>query len=109
MRAGSLRHSVSIENYTTARGANGTETQSWSAAETVWASIEQLSGRELMIARQIKADATHRITMRYTSNLTAKSRVVFGSRVFYPLDPPANTDQKNFEYVFMARESPSGV
>ena len=80
--AGNLRHRVSIQTESTAVDSYGEPTASWSTDETVWASIESVSGNEVDIGEGQAGIITHRIFMRYTANATPKKRLLFGSRVF---------------------------
>lgn len=80
--AGDLRRRVSIETYTTTRDSIGGETKTAATLATVWASIEPLFGMEIKEAGRILSDVTHQIVIRYRADVTAKMRVVYGSRKF---------------------------
>jgi SPP1 family predicted phage head-tail adaptor len=82
MRAGTLRHRITIQEVTETPDSAGEPTESWSAFKTVWASVEPLRGRELLRAQQIHADASYKITIRHLSGVTPKMRVLWGSRIF---------------------------
>jgi SPP1 family predicted phage head-tail adaptor len=66
VRAGYLRHQVTIERQPEAADSFGQNQASGAAVVTgpVWASIEPLRGTELVSARQLSADVTHRVTLR---------------------------------------------
>jgi len=82
MRAGRLRHRVALQS-SVETNDHGSISQAWATQATVWADIRPLSGRELDIARQVNAQITHEVEMRYPSvSLTPKMRVVFDSRTF---------------------------
>ena len=81
MRAGKLRHPVTIQTAAETQDAFGEATQVWSSAITCWASIEPLSGRELLQGDQIIAECSHRVRLRHDTNVTTKARLLFGSRV----------------------------
>lgn len=74
--AGPLRHRVQIQAITHTRDAHGGNTQSFATADTVWAAVEPLSGRELFEAQQVHARTTVRIRMRKYPGLTTKHRLV---------------------------------
>lgn len=80
---GSLRHKITLQTPPTGTGTRGERTGSWSDVATVRAQIEQLSGDEIEQAHQLVANATHRVTIRYTANITPEHRVKFGSRYLY--------------------------
>lgn len=103
MQGGRLRHRIDIEQQTTTEDTFGATTDTWSLWTTLWASIEPLSGRELLAAQQVQADITHRVRFRYVSGVTAKMRVVYGSRIFNILSV-ANPEERNREIVLQCRE-----
>ncbi len=82
MKAGMLRHRVTIQQATETQNSYGEIVQAWTTVATVWASIEARGVRESFAASQQFATADHIITIRYRSGVTAKMRIVYGSRVF---------------------------
>ena len=81
MRAGALRHRVTIQSGTPTRDGFGTEVLVWGTVATVWATVRSVSGREQVQPEQIFANVTHQITLRYLAGLTAKMRVLWRGRV----------------------------
>ena len=82
MRAGALRHRISIQSVGTTYDAYGDLSDSWSTAATVWASVSPISGDQREIASENTGVATHSVKIRYRSGITAHNRILFGSRVF---------------------------
>ena len=83
MRIGKMRVYANIESYTAVTGDRGQQTKTWSALYTaVPMAIEALSGRQLELAQQQVATATHRITFRYLSGITDQMRVNYNGRLF---------------------------
>ena len=80
--AGPLRHRIRIETPTETRDATGGVTLVWTEKARRWASIRPLNGVELIQARAVHADVTHRVLIRHLPGMTPKDRIVFGSRVF---------------------------
>lgn len=97
MRAGKLRHLVTIQSRTEGTNSFNEPRPVWKDFATVYASIEPLSGREFFAAQQAQSDITHRVRMRYVAGVTAKHRIVFGDRVFDIAAPPRNVDERNIE------------
>jgi SPP1 family predicted phage head-tail adaptor len=86
----------------TASTATGEIVRSWStSAETVWASIEDLSGREAFYVAQRQAKATSRIVMRYTTSIDAKARIVFEGEE-YLVESYLDPGMKHKELYIMA-------
>jgi len=82
MRAGDLRHRVTIQQKTVTQDTYGATVETWAALATVWANIEALSGREFFDSQQTVAQADHRITIRYRADVKPTMRAVEGSRTF---------------------------
>lgn len=87
MRAGKLRHYVTIEKPREhdQRNELGELVAPWSAVADVWASVEPLSARESFQAGQAMSTATHRITIRYRSDVSTANRIKYvdGGRTRY--------------------------
>lgn len=47
----------------------GDSVASWMTVQTLWAAVVPLSGRELVNSLQVRADISHKITMRYATIL----------------------------------------
>lgn len=82
MRAGRLRHRVIIEQRTYTTNAMGETVWSWSALDTVWASIEPNTGRRYYEAKQANSEVEGTIVMRYRSDMEPTMRVKYDSRIF---------------------------
>jgi SPP1 family predicted phage head-tail adaptor len=79
MRAGTLRHRVTIETQAKSQYSTGSIVASWSSFDSVWAAIEPLSGREFFSASQVQSEVNTRIRIRYLDGVTPKMRVVHDS------------------------------
>lgn len=86
MKAGRLRHRVTIQKATVTQDGSGQPVETWSNMEDIYAQVEQVSGRELVLAKQVSPDTTHLITIRYALHVDSIKRVKFGSRVFNVLN-----------------------
>ncbi len=82
MRAGELRHRVTIQQATESKSVRGGIGTTFATLAVVDAAIESLGGNEALAARQQWAEVTSRIQIRYRSDVTAKHRVVYGTRIF---------------------------
>ena len=90
LRTGDLRHQVQILAPTIATNTVGESVPTWDRLiATVWASVEDLSGRELEAAQRRVSDVTSRITIRYRRGIREMYRITWGKRTFdikAPLD-----------------------
>lgn len=103
MRAGLLRHRIAVDEAVTSQSSSGEPVVSWSQRATVWGGIEHLSGREALIASQIDAAITTRITLRWgqsISGLNARWRLRHGQTI-YNIISVINTDERNQSWVLM--------
>ena len=106
MRAGRLRHRVSIQTQSTTLDSYGEPSDSWSTDDTVWAAIEPVSGSERDIGEGLAGIVSHRVIVRYLSGLTPKSRILFGSRVL-GITSILDQDEKNEYMKLMCKEEVS--
>lgn len=85
MKAGELRHRVTIQEYVADRDDFGGEVKIWVDLATVWAAIEPAGGDEgfQTAADQNLARRQTKIRIRQRDGLDqAKLRLVFGERIF---------------------------
>jgi head-tail adaptor len=113
--AGEMRHYVTIKEHkidagTTAYDSFGQvsiSTTAWTTGITTRAAIEQLSGDEAVVARQIYPRATHRVTVDYNSTLAStggtRRAVVFGSRYLH-IGAIINPDLENWQLQLLCGE-----
>ena len=82
LRAGDMGRRITIQ----ARGAGadsyGQQVSTWADVLTCWASIEPIDGRELLTAKSINAEVSHRVVVRYRAGIIAAMRVVYQGRFF---------------------------
>jgi SPP1 family predicted phage head-tail adaptor len=104
MRAGTLRHLVTIQSKSATIDGYGGPVDTWSDVCTVHASIEPLAGREFIAAQAVNIETTGKIRIRYRSDVTAAMRVVFGTRLFNITAPPINPNERNQELILMVSE-----
>lgn len=81
-RIGRLRHLITVQEAVETTNSVGEVAETWTELDQVWAAIEPISGREFQAVQQIAAETTHKVTIRFLEGVTAKHRVLFGSRVF---------------------------
>ena len=82
IRAGYLRHRLTLQDKVVVQNDYGEETITWSTTATVWGTIEPLRGREYMEARQEQANISHRVRMRHGPTVKPTMRILNDGRVF---------------------------
>lgn len=79
MRAGRLRHRITIQTQTQVQDSTGSIVLTWSEFATVWASIEPISGREFFSAAQVQSTVSTRIRIRNLPGVTETMRILHGT------------------------------
>lgn len=80
IRAGELNRRIALQSVTRTADEGGGATSAWATFATVWAKVEPLDGRERYEAQQVESAVNHRVTIRYRADVTARHRVLYGSR-----------------------------
>ena len=107
MRAGLLRHRVTIQEpiSSTGGGVGASRKQSFEDSRDVWAAVWPLSGKELIAAQQLGSEITSRIRIRYTAGVTPKLRLRLGdTTTYYDIVSVINPDMRNIYLDLMVRE-----
>ena len=103
MRAGKLRHRITIQDKTVSQNDYGEEIITWTDVDTLWGSVEPLRGREYIQARQEQAAVTTRIRCRHRSSITPSMRAVHDGRN-YEILSVINPAERNIQMELMCRE-----
>ena len=82
MKAGRLRHRVTIQNFTTTRDEYGQPITKWENGATVWATVSAISSRERLAAGAEMGETSIRVWLRYRADITAASRLLCRSGPF---------------------------
>ncbi len=100
---GSMRKRVTVQQRTSSQDSYGQMIPVWSTRHQRWASVEPLSGTELLTAQQMTPEVTHRVTMRYDSTLAKTDRIIIGARVL-EIAAITNPDERSVETVCLCKE-----
>ena len=96
MQIGKRRHRITLQARVKTQNTTGEKVPAYADYRTIWAKIETLTGRELENAKQVTSEVTHKVNIRYNSNVTVTNRVKFRDRVFdinAALDPDERKKQ----------------
>lgn len=111
MRAGDLIHWLVIEHKTTSTDSSGNRTETWATFAEIWGRITSGQGREFFAAKQVIADLSHSILIRYTGSLREDMRIKYtddksGSNVdrYFNIRSIANPDERNLGMVLLCTE-----
>ena len=110
VRAGDLRHRVSLQKTVVTRDDYGEQIETWTTYATVWARISPLRGQELIQAQQVHAEATHEVELRYrhsstsnTLNISQVDRILFGTRILEIVNLLI-PDERKRNYILLCKE-----
>ena len=78
---GSLRHRVLLERPVRTSDEGGAAIITWTVLGSVFARIEPVSGREIENAHGVAGRVTHKVLMRYRSDVAPDMRIIAGARV----------------------------
>jgi SPP1 family predicted phage head-tail adaptor len=83
-RAGQRRHLVSLQRTTRTTTATGF-TDDWDTYATVWASVQPVAAAQVerLVSNTLTVPVSHLVTIDYLSDVTAKDRVLFGTRALF--------------------------
>lgn len=94
MRAGRLRHKITIEHSSEVRDGRGETTKTWSTFATPRAGIYPQSGGENFQLHQENNSVSHKIVTRYMAGITPDMRVSYNGRVF-DIESVINVGERN--------------
>lgn len=104
MRAGTLRHQVRLETPTYRRDAANQKVESGTDVVTVAASVRHVSGGETVRGRQMEANATELVTIRWRQGVTNQTRVVYAGRTLSVIDIAEDTAGRHRELALQCAE-----
>ena len=109
MRAGTLRHTVAIQESTETASGMGDFTTTWATVSgmgSVPASIWPIRATERIDAMKMESMVTHRVRIRYRSGVTSKMRIYWAdkSKTFQIIGTPINPDERNIYLEMIVTE-----
>ena len=108
MRAGDLRHRVSLQRQAASKDSFGQRLLTWETMTQMQCRISPISGKEAAIAGQMRSEITHEISCRYRPEfadpkIASTYRILFGNRIFN-ISSSVNRDERNREMTLMVVE-----
>ena len=82
MRAGRLRHRITIQKAYKDKNTMGERVESYADWATIWGSIEPNSGKKYYEAKQANSEVQGTIVIRYRTGVLPTMRVKYGNRYF---------------------------
>ncbi|HIG0355910.1 TPA: phage head closure protein [Clostridium sporogenes] len=69
VKIGEMRHRITIQKYNTYQNENGFDIEEWDDYKTVWASMNNLGGKEFYAAKSTNSENTIEFIVRYSKDL----------------------------------------
>lgn len=88
-----LQRPVKVQSPTT-----GAVTDDWADVKKLWASVVDLSARDLVAAQAGQSEVTTRITIRWRDDITDKHRIIYRNRI-YNIAGVLEDDKSGKEYL----------
>lgn len=113
MESGQLRHRIKILNPTISDPTvKGDVNYTYPAVTDndlleMWASIQPVEGRELVVARNLHSRISHKIRTRYNAKIDQLTKLAWYDGVkwiYFEVASVLNKDMKNYEFWFYAIE-----
>ena len=79
LRAGRLRHLVTIQSRTVTKNQYHENVETWTDGACIPVDVVPVSASESVTADQLETQQRYRVTVRYNSAITNKSRLKWGS------------------------------
>lgn len=99
MKAGPLRHRITIQERTEVRDSAGNTTYEWNNLHAnIAARVEPLSVKEFMQSKSMQSEISTRIVIRYISDLDATMRILYRDKIYNPEGFLADMDS-GLEYL----------
>jgi SPP1 family predicted phage head-tail adaptor len=80
IQAGELRERVTVQQSSESRNPLGESLQTWSTIAEVWASVQGVTARELLLAGQQQTEISHRVRLRFLTGLNQQMRLAWRGR-----------------------------
>lgn len=100
---GAYRQRLYVQQENPVADTGGGTVMGWATINTVWASIEPITGWERLQAGRASSAITHRIRMRYDNTLTSAMRFLMGTRIFN-IRAILNRDERNRAFEILVEE-----
>jgi len=104
IRAGELRHKITIQSPAEVSDGRGGVSRTWDTHAKAYAAIEPLRSEDVFDQQAIATGAQVRIRTRGVSSVTTTMRVLFGTRV-YEIVGVVDIDERGRELRLNCREN----
>lgn len=101
MNIGQLNKRLAFQSATETREDDGQSTYTWTTYDTVWGSLEPISGKELENARQISEVIDFKSLIRYNSSVLSEHRISYDSRTFEIVTVLNHKENNEYQLLYL--------
>jgi SPP1 family predicted phage head-tail adaptor len=95
---------LTFQTQSTGQDASGEPLDTWTDAFTVWGSVEDLSGKEVLRDGAFSAQITTVVTIRHREGILSGQRIIVGSRTLELAAPPIDKTGRVREMELLCKE-----
>lgn len=103
MNIGSLKHKITIQRPGRIPDNGGGWTEGYTDYKTIAANVRPMTAKQLIEAEQAQFDVTHRVTIRFRTDITRVDRIVYKGREF-DIKTLINEDEANRALILLCVE-----
>lgn len=108
MRAGDLRHRLTLQQNQAARGAYNEAPPAWVTLATLWGAVSSISARQFVEQARTQGEITHKVVIRYRPGiLPQRNRLLYKNRVLI-IEGVLDADEARRQLTLMCREVVNG-
>lgn len=106
IEAGKLRQRIDIQEQDTSKKDDfgNPIREPWKTIETRSAEVIPMTGREFFQAEQVDSRVTHRVTIRFMSNVTTSNRILYRNRILNIISV-RDVDERRWQTEIMVMEN----
>ena len=104
MNAGDLNKRITLQRLVPVDDGEGGFAETWTDYGTVWANVSPVTQRQRDVYDQTQSEISHKITLRYRSDVLPTDRVTLNGRVFEQEGPPVNVKEQGVWLQLLCRE-----
>ncbi|OLO40314.1 hypothetical protein BTR23_07445 [Alkalihalophilus pseudofirmus] len=104
MKAGELKDRLIIQTKVKIPDDGGGYEEDWIDGEKVWSKVTPLSGVSLYRAKQMNAEITHEVKLRYRELSKEENRFKYKSDRILEIESMINVDELNEELLVTCKE-----
>lgn len=101
---GKLNRRITFQCMGTVKDDMGQTKSEWRDFKTVWATVKPYKSSESGFMSKLKPEVTHRIYVRFRSDITSEMRIKYRGRIFEIVGSPLDIEERHELLEIQAQE-----